>query len=72
MLARPLVHLLTHNLCPARSLQQQNEELHRRLSHTTHKMEAMEAEFEAGRHHMQAEMGRAKDDLDKMRDKFRR
>uniref|UniRef100_A0A3B3SBQ3 Tight junction associated protein 1 n=1 Tax=Paramormyrops kingsleyae TaxID=1676925 RepID=A0A3B3SBQ3_9TELE len=51
---------------------QQNEELRRRLSHTTHKMEAMEAEFEASRHYMQAEMGRAKDDLDKMRDKFRR
>nr|XP_023677230.1 tight junction-associated protein 1 isoform X2 [Paramormyrops kingsleyae] len=55
-----------------KSLQQQNEELRRRLSHTTHKMEAMEAEFEASRHYMQAEMGRAKDDLDKMRDKFRR
>ncbi|XP_048864627.1 tight junction-associated protein 1 isoform X1 [Brienomyrus brachyistius] len=35
-------------------------------------MEAMEAEFEASRQYMQAEMGRTKDDLDKMRDKFRR
>ncbi|XP_018580551.1 tight junction-associated protein 1 isoform X2 [Scleropages formosus] len=53
-------------------LTQQNEELRRRLAHTTHKMEAMETEFEASRHFMQAELGRAKDDLEKMRDKFRR
>ncbi|CDQ86983.1 unnamed protein product [Oncorhynchus mykiss] len=53
-------------------LQQQNEELRRRLSHTTHKMEAMETEFETSRHYMQGEMGRTRDDLEKMRDKFRR
>ncbi|XP_046885951.1 tight junction-associated protein 1 [Hypomesus transpacificus] len=53
-------------------LQQQNEDLRRRLSHTTHKMEAMETEFETSRHYMQAEMGRTRDDLEKMRDKFRR
>ncbi|MFT7805935.1 tight junction-associated protein 1-like [Arapaima gigas] len=55
-----------------RILTQQNEELRRHLTHTTHKMEAMQAEFEASRHFMQAELGRAKDDLEKMRDKFRR
>ncbi|XP_059374053.1 tight junction-associated protein 1-like isoform X2 [Carassius carassius] len=53
-------------------LQQQNEDLRRRLSQTTHKMEAMETEFETGRHYMQAELGRTRDDLEKMRDKFRR
>ncbi|KAJ8359583.1 hypothetical protein SKAU_G00161080 [Synaphobranchus kaupii] len=53
-------------------LQQQNEDLRRRLTHTTHKMEAMETEFQSSRHFMQAEMGRTKDDLEKMRDKFRR
>ncbi|KAG9344591.1 hypothetical protein JZ751_011263 [Albula glossodonta] len=53
-------------------LQQQNEDLRRRLSHTTHKMEAMETEFQSSRHFMQAEIGRTKDDLEKMRDKFRR
>ncbi|KAL0177412.1 hypothetical protein M9458_026306, partial [Cirrhinus mrigala] len=52
-------------------LQQQNEDLRRRLSQTTHKMEAMETEFETSRHYMQAEMGRTRDDLEKMRDKFR-
>uniref|UniRef100_A0A8C1VSJ5 Tight junction associated protein 1 (peripheral) n=1 Tax=Cyprinus carpio TaxID=7962 RepID=A0A8C1VSJ5_CYPCA len=53
-------------------LQQQNEDLRRRLSQTTHKMEAMETEFETSRHYMQAELGRTRDDLEKMRDKFRR
>nr|XP_006638736.1 PREDICTED: tight junction-associated protein 1 isoform X1 [Lepisosteus oculatus]XP_015218539.1 PREDICTED: tight junction-associated protein 1 isoform X1 [Lepisosteus oculatus] len=53
-------------------LQQQNEDLRRRLTYTTHKMEAMEAEFESGRHFMQAELGRTKDDLEKLKDKFRR
>ncbi|XP_017546148.1 tight junction-associated protein 1 isoform X1 [Pygocentrus nattereri] len=53
-------------------LQQQNEDLRRRLTQTTHKMEAMETEFETSRHYMQADMGRTRDDLEKMRDKFRR
>ncbi|XP_036402171.1 tight junction-associated protein 1 [Megalops cyprinoides] len=63
------------SLCDAdriKILQQQNEDLRRRLTHTTHKMEAMETEFQSSRHFMQAEIGRTKDDLEKMRDKFRR
>ncbi|KAI3362871.1 hypothetical protein L3Q82_001916 [Scortum barcoo] len=56
----------------ARILQQQNEDLQRRLSLSTHKMEAMEAEFDGSRHFMEAELSRTRDDLDKMRDKFRR
>ncbi|KAM7409166.1 hypothetical protein PAMA_002730 [Pampus argenteus] len=55
-----------------RILQQQNEDLRRRLSLSTHKMEAMEAEFDGSRHYMEAELSRSRDDLDKMRDKFRR
>ncbi|XP_056251383.1 tight junction-associated protein 1 [Seriola aureovittata] len=55
-----------------RILQQQNEDLRRRLSLSTHKMEAMEAEFDGNRHYMEAELSRTRDDLDKMRDKFRR
>ncbi|KAM8858729.1 tight junction-associated protein 1 isoform 1-T1 [Spinachia spinachia] len=55
-----------------RILQQQNEDLQRCLSLSTHKMEAMEAEFDSGRHYMEAELSRTRDDLDKMRDKFRR
>lgn len=56
----------------SRILQQQNEDLRRHLAHTTHKMEAMEAEFENRQHYMQTEMGRTRDDLEKMKDKFRR
>lgn len=63
---------LHHFLSPPRILQQQNEDLQRRLSLTTHKMEAMEAEFDSNRHYMEAELSRTRDDLDKMRDKFRR
>ncbi|XP_076599076.1 tight junction-associated protein 1 isoform X2 [Chaetodon auriga] len=55
-----------------RILQQQNEDLQCRLSLSTHKMEAMEAEFDGSRHYMEAELSRTRDDLDKMRDKFRR
>ncbi|KAM9699298.1 tight junction-associated protein 1 isoform 3-T8 [Menidia menidia] len=55
-----------------RILQQQNEDLRRRLSVSTHKMEAMEAEFDGSRQYMEAELSRTRDDLDKMRDKFRR
>ncbi|MBN3273439.1 TJAP1 protein, partial [Polyodon spathula] len=50
-------------------LQQQNEDLRRRLAYTTRKMET---EFESSRHYMEAEMGRTKDELEKMKDKFRR
>uniref|UniRef100_A0A1A8LB75 Tight junction associated protein 1 (Peripheral) n=3 Tax=Nothobranchius TaxID=28779 RepID=A0A1A8LB75_9TELE len=55
-----------------RILQQQNEDLRRRLSLSTHKMETMEVEFEGSRQYMEAELSRTRDDLDKMRDKFRR
>ncbi|KAK5909016.1 hypothetical protein CgunFtcFv8_017024 [Champsocephalus gunnari] len=55
-----------------RMLQQQNEDLQRRLSLSSHRMEAMEAEFDGSRHYMEAELSRTRDDLDKMRDKFRR
>ncbi|XP_024916543.1 tight junction-associated protein 1 [Cynoglossus semilaevis] len=55
-----------------RILQQQNEDLRRRLSLSTHKMESMEAEFDGSRHYMETELSRTRDDLDKMRDKFRR
>ncbi|KAF1371448.1 hypothetical protein PFLUV_G00278220, partial [Perca fluviatilis] len=54
-----------------RMLQQQNEDLQRRLALSTHKMEAAEAEFDGSRHYMEAELSRTRDDLDKMRDKFR-
>lgn len=55
-----------------RILEQQNEDLRGRLTFSTRKMEAMEAEFDGSRHYMEAELSRTRDDLEKMRDKFRR
>ncbi|XP_034040497.1 tight junction-associated protein 1 [Thalassophryne amazonica] len=55
-----------------RILQQQNEDLQHRLVLSTHKMETMEAEFDGSRHYMETELSRTRDDLEKMRDKFRR
>ncbi|XP_077585087.1 tight junction-associated protein 1 isoform X2 [Stigmatopora nigra] len=55
-----------------RLLERQKEDLRRRLSLSARKMEAMEAEFDGSRHYMEAELSRTRDDLDKMRDKFRR
>ncbi|XP_051936596.1 tight junction-associated protein 1 isoform X2 [Hippocampus zosterae] len=55
-----------------RILRQQNEDLRGRLTLSTRKMEAAEAEFDGSRHYMEAELSRTRDDLEKMRDKFRR
>ncbi|TKS65130.1 Tight junction-associated protein 1 [Collichthys lucidus] len=68
----PLVWEVLSDSDRIRILQQQNEDLQRRLSLSTHKMDAMEAEFDGNRHYMEAELSRTRDDLDKMRDKFRR
>ncbi|KAM4693298.1 tight junction-associated protein 1 [Discoglossus pictus] len=53
-------------------LQHQNDELRRRLAYVTTKMEAMEHEVDAGRHYLEVELGRNRDELEKLKDKFRR
>ncbi|KAK7878343.1 hypothetical protein WMY93_031060 [Mugilogobius chulae] len=55
-----------------RLLEAQNEELRRRLSLSNQRTEALGAELDSCRHYMEAELNRTRDDLDKMRDKFRR
>uniref|UniRef100_UPI00398F54C6 tight junction-associated protein 1 isoform X2 n=1 Tax=Pristiophorus japonicus TaxID=55135 RepID=UPI00398F54C6 len=55
-----------------KQLQQQNEELRRRLTHSTHKLEIMETDFESSRHYLEAELSHAREEMDKLRDKFRR
>uniref|UniRef100_A0A4W3KBD0 Tight junction associated protein 1 (peripheral) n=1 Tax=Callorhinchus milii TaxID=7868 RepID=A0A4W3KBD0_CALMI len=55
-----------------RQLQQQNEELRRHLNHTTHKLEMMESDFESSRHYLETELNHAREEMDKLRDKFRR
>ncbi|XP_007896428.1 tight junction-associated protein 1 isoform X2 [Callorhinchus milii] len=55
-----------------KQLQQQNEELRRHLNHTTHKLEMMESDFESSRHYLETELNHAREEMDKLRDKFRR
>ncbi|XP_051880236.1 tight junction-associated protein 1 isoform X2 [Pristis pectinata] len=53
-------------------LQQQNEELLRKLTHSTKRLEIMEADFESSRHYLEAELNHAREEVDKLKDKFRR
>ncbi|XP_068088671.1 tight junction-associated protein 1 isoform X2 [Hyperolius riggenbachi] len=53
-------------------LQLQNDELRRRLAYATTKMEAMEHELDAGRHYLEVELSHNREELDKLKDKFRR
>ncbi|XP_078398923.1 tight junction-associated protein 1 [Cetorhinus maximus] len=55
-----------------KQLQQQNEELRRKLTHSTHKLEIMETDFESSRHYLEAELSHAREEMDKLKDKFRR
>uniref|UniRef100_A0A3B4BBG7 Tight junction-associated protein 1 domain-containing protein n=1 Tax=Periophthalmus magnuspinnatus TaxID=409849 RepID=A0A3B4BBG7_9GOBI len=61
-----------HHQPAAPMLEAQNEELRRRLSLSNQRTEALGAELDSCRHYMEAELNRTRDDLDKMRDKFRR
>ncbi|XP_069744021.1 tight junction-associated protein 1 [Narcine bancroftii] len=55
-----------------RQLQRQNEELLRKLTHSTKRLEMMEADFESSRHYLEAELNHAREEVDKLKDKFRR
>ncbi|NXS62025.1 TJAP1 protein, partial [Brachypteracias leptosomus] len=50
----------------------ENEELRRRLTHVTNKMEAMERELESGQDYLEMELGQNREELEKFKDKFRR
>ncbi|XP_063804707.1 brain-enriched guanylate kinase-associated protein isoform X2 [Pseudophryne corroboree] len=54
------------------SLQDQKEELHKRLSFTTHKLEMMESEFDNTRQYLETELRRAQEELEKVTEKLRR
>ncbi|NXV93450.1 TJAP1 protein, partial [Calonectris borealis] len=58
-------------VCP-RLLQHENEELRRRLTYVTNKMEAMERELESGQDYLEMELGQNREELEKFKDKFRR
>ncbi|NXX86602.1 TJAP1 protein, partial [Urocolius indicus] len=50
----------------------ENEELRRRLTYATSKMEAMERELESGQDYLEMELGQNREELEKFKDKFRR
>lgn len=53
-------------------LQQENEELRRRLASATRRTEALERELEIGQNCLELELGQSREELDKFKDKFRR
>ncbi|NXI42828.1 TJAP1 protein, partial [Galbula dea] len=53
-------------------LQHENEELRRRLTYVTNKMEVMERELESGQDYLEMELGQNREELEKFKDKFRR
>ncbi|KAK9531369.1 hypothetical protein VZT92_010798 [Zoarces viviparus] len=54
------------------SLQEQKEDLRKRLSYTTHKLELLQSEFDSTRQYLETELRRAQEELDKFTDKLRR
>ncbi|XP_053470149.1 brain-enriched guanylate kinase-associated protein [Ictalurus furcatus] len=54
------------------SLQEQKEDLRKRLSFTTQKLELLESEFDSTRQYLETELRRAQEELDKFTDKLRR
>ncbi|KAJ8269977.1 hypothetical protein GJAV_G00108890 [Gymnothorax javanicus] len=54
------------------SLQEQKEDLRKRLSYTTRKLELLETEFDSTRQYLETELRRAQEELEKFTDKLRR
>ncbi|XP_047430477.1 brain-enriched guanylate kinase-associated protein isoform X3 [Mugil cephalus] len=54
------------------SLLEQKEDLRKRLSYTTHKLELLQSEFDSTRQYLETELRRAQEELDKFTDKLRR
>lgn len=54
------------------SLLEQKEDLRKRLSYTTHKLELLQNEFDSTRQYLETELRRAQEELDKFTDKLRR
>nr|XP_019953047.1 PREDICTED: brain-enriched guanylate kinase-associated protein-like [Paralichthys olivaceus] len=53
------------------SLLEQKEDLRKRLSYTTHKLELLQSEFDSTRQYLETELRRAQEELDKFTDKLR-
>ena len=59
-------------VCVCSSLLEQKEDLRKRLSYTTHKLELLQNEFDSTRQYLETELRRAQEELDKFTDKLRR
>ncbi|GCC19181.1 hypothetical protein chiPu_0020993 [Chiloscyllium punctatum] len=51
---------------------QQNQDLREKLTVSTNRLEIMERDFESSRHYLEAELSHAREEMDKLKDKFRR
>ena len=58
--------------CLFSSMQEQKEDLRKRLSYTTHKLEMLESEFDSTRQYLETELQRAQEELEKFTDKLHR
>ncbi|KAL6478132.1 hypothetical protein MHYP_G00139670 [Metynnis hypsauchen] len=54
------------------SMQEQKEDLQKRLSYTTNKLEMLESEFDSTRQYLETELRRAQEELEKFTDKLHR
>ncbi|XP_029984715.1 brain-enriched guanylate kinase-associated protein [Sphaeramia orbicularis] len=61
-----------NNIDAISSLLEQKEDLRKRLSYTTHKLELLQSEFDSTRQYLETELRRAQEELDKFTDKLRR
>ncbi|XP_008282555.1 brain-enriched guanylate kinase-associated protein [Stegastes partitus] len=61
-----------NNIDTVSSLLEQKEDLRKRLSYTTHKLELLQSEFDSTRQYLETELRRAQEELDKFTDKLRR
>ncbi|KAM6973086.1 brain-enriched guanylate kinase-associated protein-like isoform 2-T2 [Aplochiton taeniatus] len=55
-----------------RSFHDHKDDLRKRLSYTTHKLEMVESEFDSTRQYLETELRRAQEELEKFTDKLRR
>lgn len=67
-----LHYLLSLCVFACSSLLEQKEDLRKRLSYTTHKLELLQGEFDSTRQYLETELRRAQEELDKFTDKLRR
>ncbi|GLD49580.1 brain-enriched guanylate kinase-associated protein isoform X1, partial [Lates japonicus] len=61
-----------NNIDTISSLLEQKEDLRKRLSYTTHKLELLQSEFDSIRQYLETQLRRAQEELDKFTDKLRR